>query len=106
MLEDHSIPDARSYRGHEGIADWWRALEHNWADLEVNPERFIHDRGDVAVLLRVSGRGRASGVPVEGEFGGLLKVRNGLVVKLEIYAGWDAVLKAWELHQREADAAA
>lgn len=101
VTEDTSIPDAASYRGHEGVKDWWRGLEHNWEDLQMRPERFIHDGDDVAVLLKVQGRGRTSGVPVDGEFGGVLRFRDGRIVKWQIYAGWGEVLNAWGLREEE-----
>jgi ketosteroid isomerase-like protein len=51
------LPDARTYRGHDGV----RALAAEWRrifpDLHFEPEELI-DAGDrVVALMRISGRG-------------------------------------------------
>src|SRR5512132_3332289 len=53
------------YRGHEGFRRYVEAVEEAWEDFEGTPLEFI-DWGDrVVTAVRISGRGRRSGVEVE-----------------------------------------
>ena len=55
-----------SYRGHQGVAEWYRALLGIFPDWNPKLER-IQAFGDaVVVKLHVMGRAEWSGVPVEG----------------------------------------
>jgi ketosteroid isomerase-like protein len=61
-------PDARTYRGFEGlmalIGDWSLMWEDNFFEA-AEPQEFI-DGGDVVIVpLRALVRGKGSGVPVE-----------------------------------------
>ena len=57
--------------------DWVDTLDELRADLE----EVLAEEGDrVAVTMRNSGRGRASGVPIEGRYHVACTVRDGLIV--------------------------
>lgn len=94
VLEDPSIPDAGSYRGHEGLLRWLQVMDRNWAAFRVEGEHFMERGDEVVVLHRVRGRGRLSGAEVEGRFGSVFTLRASKVVRWTIYAGWGQMLAA------------
>jgi ketosteroid isomerase-like protein len=51
-----------SYRGHDGIREWWGNLFGVWPDFKSEVDE-VRDLGDVTVArVRVRGQGIASGV--------------------------------------------
>lgn len=55
----------------------------------------VCDLGEqVAILLRVSGRGPSSGVAVEYRFVPVFTFRDGKVVRMDRYDNWDEALEA------------
>jgi ketosteroid isomerase-like protein len=67
VVEDPSFPDARTYRGHDGV----RELAHNWAQAWANQRSDVEElsvEGDtVRVVVRFTGQGASTGIPVEIE---------------------------------------
>jgi ketosteroid isomerase-like protein len=50
-----------SYRGHDGVRNWWENLFGVWPDFKAEIEE-MRDLGDVTVArVRISGQGIASG---------------------------------------------
>ena len=99
VREDPFIPDAGSYRGHEGLMRWLHVMERNWDEFQVEGEEFIESGDDVVTLLRVRGRSRGSGADVDGRFGSIFTVRGGRVAEWRIFAGWPAALEAAGLEE-------
>jgi ketosteroid isomerase-like protein len=55
----------RSYRGHEGVREWWRTLLGIFPDFMLEVLE-VRDLGDTVIApLRVHGHGLESGVPFE-----------------------------------------
>ena len=74
------------YRGHEGaiksLLDWTEDID----DFTVIPEEFL-DNGDyVVVRTRQTGRGKSSGVPMEGLFWFVCQMREGKAVRIHVLA--------------------
>lgn len=97
VVEDPSVPDAGSYSGHAGLLRWAQIMERNWAEFQVFGEAFVESGEDVVTLTHVRGRGRKSGIPIDGRFGSIFTVRSGRVVRWRIFAGWDNALEAARL---------
>ena len=75
----------------EWFGDWFRTFEPGY--------RFhfeeLRDLGDVVLLIATHhGRGRTSGVEVRGETGYLYTVRDGKIVRAELYPDGAAALEA------------
>ena len=66
--------------GHEGLAPVG-AFVDAWESLEYFPDNFIEAGDHVIVSLRMAGRGRESGVPVELRVACVYTIRNGLVIR-------------------------
>jgi ketosteroid isomerase-like protein len=94
VLEDPSIPDAGRYDGHDGLRRWMHVMDRNWENFSVDGERFIERDEDVAVLHRVYGRGRSSGVAIEGQFGSVFTLSEARVVRWVIFSSWSQTLAA------------
>jgi ketosteroid isomerase-like protein len=53
------------YRGHEGVARFWREYTTEFTDVRIEPEEIL-DGGDCVVVLSLNrARGKLSGLPVE-----------------------------------------
>lgn len=93
-IRDHVILEGNEYRGREGLLENTRLIEQviedaRWEILDMR------DLGDhVAVHVRLTGRGRESGVDVQREAGQLWHIRDGLAVGLEVFNSFDEALEA------------
>lgn len=68
-----------SFRGFEGVREWWQALLAIFPDFHVEV-REARDLGESIVLaLRVRGHGSDSGVPVDEEVWQTARSRDGKV---------------------------
>jgi ketosteroid isomerase-like protein len=79
-------PDATTYRGHEGVVTALFASVDTFEDFRFVPERFFEAGDRVVVVLEMTGRGRASGVPVEERIAHLWTIRDGRVVELRVFS--------------------
>jgi ketosteroid isomerase-like protein len=84
-----------SFRGSEAVGGWfgdWFATFEPGYRLVIEEAR---DLGDVVFLTASHrGRGRISGVDVQGRTGYLYTVRDGRIVRVELYASPAAALEA------------
>ncbi|MDQ2939117.1 MAG: nuclear transport factor 2 family protein [Actinomycetota bacterium] len=84
----------RVYRGHEGFKQWVADVLEAWEDLRSENNEFI-DAGDhVIVVAHFQGRGRASGVQVEGDFHNVLEIRDGMIVHRRLFTDREDALEA------------
>ena len=88
------LPDARTYRGHDGV----RALAAEWRrifpNLRFEPEELI-DAGDrVVALMRISGQGGTSGVATGNTYGAVYRLRDGQVCRIADYPTLAQALEA------------
>ncbi len=61
---DKSIERA-TYRGHDGVRRFFGSFDDEFDDLRFDVEELIDAGEQVVLTLRVGGRGKASGAPVE-----------------------------------------
>jgi uncharacterized protein len=87
-------PDAATYRGRDGMVVALQASDQSFEDFSLVPEDLI-GIGDhhVVVVLRMSGRGRGSGVPVEERIAHLWTLRDGRAVELQVYSDPEDALR-------------
>ena len=83
------------FKGSEAVgqwfADWFTTFEPGY-HLEIEEAR---DLGDAVFLSATHhGRGRTSGVEVRGRTGYLYTVRNGKIVRVELFSGPAEALEA------------
>jgi ketosteroid isomerase-like protein len=89
------LPDPRTYRGREGAEAAFQGAGEGFADYRIEPEEFIDLGGSVVVILRQSGRGEASGAPVEGTVVHLWRIGpDGRAKSLEAFSTREEALAA------------
>jgi ketosteroid isomerase-like protein len=79
------VPDARTYRGYEGMLVTLRDTSDSFENFRLDPEQFFEHADKIVVILRMTGRGRTSGVPVEERIAHLWTLRDGLAVELRAF---------------------
>lgn len=84
-----------SCRGPGEVKQFWKGLDETFQELRLEPQEFI-DAGDhVATRLRYYGRGKESGVEVEGEmYHQVATFRAGRMVRIEYFGEWEQALDA------------
>jgi ketosteroid isomerase-like protein len=85
----------RVWRGREGFVEFMRTWTEDFEDWSIRVERLIDAGGDrVVALTHQSATGRASGVPVEGNYGVIYELKNGRITRTTLYGSHTATLKA------------
>jgi ketosteroid isomerase-like protein len=77
-----------------------------WQSYRLEPETVVELKGRVLAILREIGRGRASGLEVEGRWGYVITVRDGKIERVEAYRDPRAALDAAGVSEREIHEAA
>lgn len=73
------------YRGREGIETFLGEIHETWEEFRPVPEEY-RDLGDLVLALgRLRTRGRASGVPVDSQWGGVYDLRDGRVSRVRTF---------------------
>jgi hypothetical protein len=68
LHQDPMLDDARVFRGPDAPAALFALLGESFSEPAVQAERFIEaPGGEIVVIVRVSGRGRASGIAINRE---------------------------------------
>ena len=81
---DGTDPD--TYEGAAGVGRFFDTRHDVLAEYAQHPEHLV-DAGDgtVVAIVRVSARGRASGVPIEERSGHLWEIRDGKVLRFQAF---------------------
>jgi ketosteroid isomerase-like protein len=79
---DYSVTqESRPAHGLEAVRAMWERWLNDWEEIETVAEEFI-DAGDhVVVTVHESGRGRGSGIEIDGRYFNVLTVRKGKIVR-------------------------
>ena len=91
-----------TYRGHEGVRRFWREWLEPFATFEAHPEAFIDVGDNIVVGWRATARGKASGADVEMPRWNVYKVRDGLVVGIDVFRTKPQALDAAGLSEQDA----
>jgi ketosteroid isomerase-like protein len=93
-IEFDVYPDAAVVRGIEAALRITRSLP--WGlSMRLEPERFFDlDDDRVLVFVRVTARGEGSGAPVELRDAHEYTIRDGVVVRMKVYADRSEALEA------------
>jgi ketosteroid isomerase-like protein len=74
------------FRGHPGLREYFAALDEAFDDVQIEVEGIEPAGGDrFVVTVIVTGRGSASGVPVEHHYGQVWTIVAGTVTRIESY---------------------
>jgi ketosteroid isomerase-like protein len=87
-------PDLYDYHGHDGLLAAMAEWVGEWDDYSIEVLR-VRDVGDyVLVDTRQRGRGKGSGVPVESEVPFVFTVRQGKIVRWQMFRSEREALQA------------
>jgi uncharacterized protein len=64
-----------------------------WEEWRAEPDDFVEIGDHVIVLARYLGRGKGSGIEIEQEGAHVFKLRDGRVIRLEIFASRERALE-------------
>ena len=73
------------YHGHEGVRQLFQQWREPFETYEEQPGEFFDAGDNVVVDFRLSGRGKVSGVEVEMPRWMVYAIRDGLVVRVDIF---------------------
>ena len=79
------FPGEDSYHGHAGFLAYSERWLESWEEYRLIPEEFIEVGDRVVVVHRAVGRGKGSGIDVETRAAHVWTIREGKVVRLEIF---------------------
>jgi ketosteroid isomerase-like protein len=82
------------YRGVDGVRSWMLDLYAAWERMDLNCEQLIEAGDQVISVLRVRGRGRASGIELEYRPAGVWTVRQGKIVRVVWFPARKEALEA------------
>lgn len=85
LAVEHSVLAAGGYRGFEGVRRFWGDFLSAWESYSVEPLRFDEAGDRIAVVVHIVGR--THGLEVDETRSSLLTIRDGLVVRVESFAG-------------------
>ena len=94
MHDRPEIPDATTYVGWDGVVLSLRASRETFEDFHFVPERFFEHEDKIVVIIKMVGKGRTSGVPVEERIAHLWTIKDGLAVSLQAYTSSEDALEA------------
>jgi ketosteroid isomerase-like protein len=87
VVDAGAFLESGTFSGREAVGEWfgnWFATFEPGYRFEIDEARDLGDR--VLLIASHSGRGRASGAEVRGETGYLYTVRDGKIVRAELFA--------------------
>jgi ketosteroid isomerase-like protein len=89
------LPDTEAvYRGPEGWKEFTRWLSDQFDDARVQPQEFLETDDEVLAPVRISGRGKQSGVEARWDVWHLWTLRNGKIVRGRAFTDRDEALEA------------
>jgi ketosteroid isomerase-like protein len=71
-----------AYRGHDALRSLFRERYEDWAQVEDHCQELIEANDEVISVVTSRGRGRESGIEVEGRHVGLWSLREGKVIRV------------------------
>jgi uncharacterized protein len=99
-----SGPEARVYRGRDGVIRAFREWNEEFSEFYVEPLDFIEVGDRVVVPNRQWGIGSTSGIPVEVELIWVYEIRDNRIVRVDEYDTLDEALEAVGLSEQDAHA--
>jgi ketosteroid isomerase-like protein len=81
-------------RGRAAVLAYLQGQLEAFADLSIEPERFIAGDDLVVVPIRLGGQARFTQLPVELSFAQVGHFRDGMIVRIDVYATLDQALEA------------
>ena len=94
--------DEVAYQGHDGIRRYINRLAEVFDWIDAKPLQVLEDNDRAVVTARFCARGRRGGVKVEQRFFVAIELRDGKLVRWEVYASKHEALEAAGLPEKNA----
>ena len=91
------FPVRGPFLGHDGVRRWRDQVFDIFDDARMEAEKIVDVHGDgttVLMLLRATGTARQSGIEVVYEWGSIVTIRDGKLLRAQGYLNWDEALEA------------
>ena len=99
-----SSPDARVYRGRDGVIQAFREWLESFSEYYLEPLDFIELGDRVVVPYRQRGIGSTSGIPVEVEVTHVAEIRDNQIARVDEYDSLEEALEGAGLSEQDAHA--
>jgi ketosteroid isomerase-like protein len=100
MSQFRGWPEQQTYPGIEGALQFMADWTDSWEDWDFELVGDLHDAGDKVVgIYRQHGRSKATGMPLEMDFAQVWTFREGMQIRMEMYASADEALEAVGLRE-------
>jgi ketosteroid isomerase-like protein len=83
-----------TYRGHDGIRRYFESFQDAMDEIRFQPERFWEADGSVVLAVRLTAKGRQTGILVEQRFAQVWTIRDGRAIGVRTYASTSQALEA------------
>jgi uncharacterized protein len=94
VLVDRYLLGGDTYVGHEGLRRFVRVWRGAWEEYRLEIEDITEREDRVVVAARECGRGRYTGSALEIRKGHVWSVRDGKILRMEVYSDRGAALEA------------
>jgi ketosteroid isomerase-like protein len=84
----------RVYTGHDGVRQVFDAFHENFDDFRTEPREFIEVGERLVIPVRMRGRQKGSGTPVEIDLVQVWTTRNGRATALDVYSTKEEALSS------------
>ena len=91
--------DQGVYRGRAGLARYWAEIHEDMEELSLSVSDMRASGDKVFMAVTGRGRGKRSGVPIEGPLWFVTTFRDGLAVRVESYVDSADALEAARLRE-------
>jgi len=87
-------PEPDAYRGHHGVRRYFDSFREAMEQIRFHPADFREVGGSVVLALRLSARGRSTGIEVEQHLGQIWTIDEGRPIRVRSYRSYGEALEA------------
>jgi ketosteroid isomerase-like protein len=73
------------YRGHEAISALVQTLKDAWDEIVWEPEELIEAGDRVVAVIRMTGRGKGSGIQTRARGANVFTIHAGKIVRIQVF---------------------
>jgi len=88
------LPDSALFTGQPGFLEFVNAWTESFASERIDAEEMIDAADRVVVMVRHSGRGKASGIEIDQRFAMVWTLRDSRAIRMDMYPTREEALKA------------
>ncbi len=82
------------YRGHDGMRRYFESFSEVMSEIRFAAESVWEGAEETVISMRITARGRHTAIEVEQRMAGVWRIRDGLVVRVRVFASVEEALAA------------